>query len=341
MAIRLSICIATFNRADFIGETLDSIVSQLTDDCELVIVDGASTDNTQQVVSGYLDKWPRINYIRLTSKGGIDKDYDLSIQHAQGDYCWLFSDDDLLKPGAVEHILSELNHQLDLCIVNSEARSANLSELLQERICQLPQDKTYTPEALEDLFIDTCQYLTFIGSVVIRRSLWLERERLKYFGSDFIHVGIIFQAPMPGTARFIAHPWIIIRYGNASWSARSFKIWNFQWPQLIWSFQDISDDAKRRITRKEPWRSSFNWLISRGVGNFSRDIYREQFAPLLKTKRERVLAAAIASMPKMLANSLAVLAFRLFISQDKLILNTLLNSPYYYRNVLRSSSSKS
>lgn len=40
---RLSICIPTYNFGEFIGETLDSIVCQATDETEIVIVDGAST----------------------------------------------------------------------------------------------------------------------------------------------------------------------------------------------------------------------------------------------------------------------------------------------------------
>ena len=47
----LSICIATYNRADFIGETLDSIIRQLTDEVEIVVVDGASTDATRTEMS--------------------------------------------------------------------------------------------------------------------------------------------------------------------------------------------------------------------------------------------------------------------------------------------------
>ena len=47
----LSICIATLNRGNFIGETLDSILSQITPEIEIVIIDGASTDNTEEVIN--------------------------------------------------------------------------------------------------------------------------------------------------------------------------------------------------------------------------------------------------------------------------------------------------
>ena len=52
---RLSICIATYNRASCIGETLRSIIPQITEEVEIVVVDGASTDNTCNVVKSYME----------------------------------------------------------------------------------------------------------------------------------------------------------------------------------------------------------------------------------------------------------------------------------------------
>ena len=51
--IRLSICIPTYNFGEFIGATLQSIIKQATDEVEIVVVDGASTDNTAEVVRAF------------------------------------------------------------------------------------------------------------------------------------------------------------------------------------------------------------------------------------------------------------------------------------------------
>ena len=78
---KLSICIATFNRAAFLPATLDSMIDQLTDEVEIVIVDGASSDNTSAVVAPYLQRSSRIRYERLDSNGGVDHDADCLPYH--------------------------------------------------------------------------------------------------------------------------------------------------------------------------------------------------------------------------------------------------------------------
>src|SRR5262249_57418214 len=47
-------------------------------------------------------------------------------------------------------------------------------------------------------------YVSFIGCVVIKRDLWLNREKDRHIGSEFIHVGVIFQAPLPRGPRVLA-----------------------------------------------------------------------------------------------------------------------------------------
>ncbi len=53
MVANLSVCIPIYNFAKFIPETLDSILAQDgADEIEIVILDGASTDNTAEIVEG-------------------------------------------------------------------------------------------------------------------------------------------------------------------------------------------------------------------------------------------------------------------------------------------------
>src|SRR4051794_33591388 len=111
---KLSVCIATYNRARFIGETLDSLLPQITEDVELIVLDGASPDDTQEVVDRHVNAHPRVRYVRELTNSGVDQDYDKAVSYASGQYCWLMSDDDLLVPNAVERVLKRLDGQVDL-----------------------------------------------------------------------------------------------------------------------------------------------------------------------------------------------------------------------------------
>jgi glycosyltransferase involved in cell wall biosynthesis len=294
----LSICIATYNRADFIGETLESIINQLSDEVEIVVVDGASTDNTQTVMERYVANCPSLRYIRLPQKGGVDQDFCKAVEHANGEYCWLFSDDDLYKPGALQRVIQELRNNHSLVIVNADVMNRDFSILFQPSMLENTEDEIYKPDHLDALFRRIVPTISFIGCVVIKRDIWLQREHDRYFGTEFIHVGVIFQELLPGTAYLIAQPCISIRYGNAQWTSRSFEIWMQKWPCLIWSFPLISDETKRKRVKPEPWRRLKTLRLYRALGSYSEEMYEKIIVPSSASALWKLAALAIARIPQ-------------------------------------------
>ena len=324
---KLSICIATYNRGQFISETLDSIVTQLSPGVEIVIVDGASPDNTQEVITQYLSSYPEIRYFREQKNSGVDHDYDKAVGYAKGEYCWLMTDDDLLYPSAISTVFSALMSGEDLIVVNSEVRNKDLSIVLESQILEPDSGRMYNASNSELFFATTAKYLSFIGSIVIRRASWLSRDRSSYYGTLFIHVGVIFQSPPIASVRVIDEPLIIIRYGNAMWTARGFEIWMLKWPNLIWSFPDFSDMAKRKVCRREPWRSIKVMLKNRALGIYSRDEYYKLWSN--RTRRiEGTIAYFLSIFPASLANFIMVFSFFLSTKNKSRGLYDLLRSPH-------------
>jgi abequosyltransferase len=301
--IRLSICIATFKRADYIDQTLESIVGQLTDATELIVLDGASPDQTQVVASRFAATNPTVRYIRETTNSGIDKDYDKAVGHARGEYCWLMSDDDLLAPHAVERVLRELDSVVDLVVVNAKVMDAALEHELRPRMLRIESDQRWSVGSAEQLFSTVGDYLSFIGAVVVRRACWLARPREPYYGTLFVHVGTLFQVPAVERAVAIAEPLIVIRYGNAMWTARGFEIWMFKWPRLVWSFAHFSEQARAQVSNAYPFRDLRRLLFLRAVGSYSIAEYRGylQALPFHVTKP---LQSLIARLPGRWANAL-------------------------------------
>lgn len=306
MKYRLSICIPTLNRGSYIGETLKSIVSQWEDGVEVVIVDGGSTDNTEQVVKSYQQRFPSIRYIKRESalnkpsNEGFDRDCNHSVELADGEYCWLMTDDDLLRPGAIRKIMEESKKGFSLIIANAEVRNSDFTELLMRQRPVLSQDRKFETHEWDRFAELIGSHLTFVGAVVIKRQLWLSRNREKYYGSGFIHVGVIFEAPIVGTMLVTSDPLISIRFGNAQWTNRAFQIWMINWPSLLWSFSGISDKAKSAICIREPWRSLTTLLFNRALGIYSTHEYRSFICQQPLSKSRKFISRLISMLPRSL-----------------------------------------
>lgn len=115
MSCQLSISIPTYNFANYLAETLDSIITQdRIKEVEILILDGASTDDTPRLIKQYQCYYPNIKYVRLSERGGIDRDMARAVTHVTGEYCWLFSGDDLMLPGALAKALEHIEGDHDL-----------------------------------------------------------------------------------------------------------------------------------------------------------------------------------------------------------------------------------
>ena len=326
-APKLSICIATYNRGKHIGETLDSILKQLTSEVELIVVDGASPDNTKEVMEKYLLIHPEIRYFREQVNSGIDGDFDKAVGYARGEYCWLMTDDDLLHPSAISTILSVLKGGNELIIVNSEVRSKDFSILIQDQLLAHGSGGEYGYSERERFFILAAKYLSYIGCVVIKRTFWLSRDRSSYFGTLFIHVGVIFQSPPIERIKVIDKPLITIRYSNAMWTPRSFNIWMLKWPNLIWSFPDYSDTAKQKICSRRPWRRIKLQLKMRALGYYTYDEYHETWHNESRGLK-RLIAYLISISPRSLANIIMVIFYRFSAKNNSIVMTDLSNSPH-------------
>ncbi len=323
---RLSICIATFKRGAYIGETLASILPALPDGVEVVVLDGASPDDTMAVVTDWAARYPQLRYFRETTNSGVDQDYDKAVQRARGDYCWLMTDDDLLCPGAVSRVLAACAGDPELVVVNSRVEDSGFTRVLAPRLLDFDGDRAFDRAGEAEFFALAGKYLSFIGAVVIRRDLWLARAREPYYGSLFIHFGVIFQAPGLSNALVLAEPLIRLRYGNSMWSPRGFDIWMRMWPELVWSFERIPEAQRARVCKRQPWQQARKVFMYRAIGVYGMPLFREHYSRLPAGPRS--LLRAIALLPGKLANLLAALYCLFAGGPGRMSLDDLVRSPH-------------
>lgn len=313
MQPKLSICIPTLNRGSYIGETLASIVDQWQDGLEIVIVDGGSADETAQVVSSYQSKYPAIKYIKRDgsnkppSNEGFDRDCDHAVELAQGRYCWLMTDDDLLMPGAIAKVLSEADKGYAVMIASVEIQNHDFSKVLIARRPEVSQDRAYPPGHWVEFAADVLDHLTFVGAVIVDRQFWLSRNRQQYFGTGFVHVGALFGDSIAGSALLISAPLVSIRYGNAQWTSRAFQIWMFGWPELIWSLAGLPPAVRQAISPMKPWNSLVTLLTQRTMGTYSVREYRQFLEKRIHSRTKRFFVWCIAMVPRKILMSMAFL----------------------------------
>ena len=112
----VSIIMPTFNREDYIGDTIRSIQDQSLQNWELIIQDDGSDDGTEDLVSGIEDK--RILYYR-EKRTGVDAMRNEGLKKAKGTYIAFMDSDDLWHPSKLEKQVQALEAQPDagFCLV--------------------------------------------------------------------------------------------------------------------------------------------------------------------------------------------------------------------------------
>lgn len=96
----VSIIMPSYNTAKFIGDSIESVLSQTYANWELIIVDDCSTDETDEVVSRFDDN--RIRYLKNEKNSGAAISRNRALREAKGRWIAFLDSDDLWFPEKLE-----------------------------------------------------------------------------------------------------------------------------------------------------------------------------------------------------------------------------------------------
>ena len=113
----LSICIPTYNRADYLDKTLDAIcfqeVFRLTDKIEIVISDNCSNDNTHEICQKYIKYYPdKIKYFK-NQKNIYDDNYQKVLSYGKGKYLKLLNDTLIFTKDSLKYMVDMIEKNLE------------------------------------------------------------------------------------------------------------------------------------------------------------------------------------------------------------------------------------
>ncbi|AFY77786.1 MAG: glycosyltransferase [Hydrococcus sp. C42_A2020_068] len=179
---KVSVCIPTYNRADFLTYSVNSVLQQTYPDFELIICDDGSSDNTSETVCQWRDS--RIRYIRQPENVGRSRNMRSGFDTAAGEYFIKFDDDDGLTPEFLEKTVAILDSEpsVDFVCTNHwiiDRNGKRIESVTQENSARWGKDKLQRG-VIPDLMWQTFYYQSLqVGSTLFRRACLQEVDYMR------------------------------------------------------------------------------------------------------------------------------------------------------------------
>ena len=200
--IKLSIGIPTYNGADYIRDTINSIIIQLeaiNEKVEIVVSDNASIDDLYKIIQECQKKHPNlISYNRNCRNIGFDRNCDLVVRKSRGEFVWLLSDTDKIVEGGIKKVLEVINkHPYIAAIFVNYYNGINLN-CTQDGLCLGGNDFFYKSSFKSGL----------MSSNIVRKNIWENIDVSKYFDTFWIHVGVLTEV-LSNRQGYIITPYLV------------------------------------------------------------------------------------------------------------------------------------
>jgi glycosyltransferase involved in cell wall biosynthesis len=263
----LSICLPTYNRVDCLEIALNALIAECAHhgkNVEIIVADNASTDSTRKLKKKYdgcdFVRW----YQRCDNIGAPANVASCAMELAQGEFCWIIGDDDLVLPGGVGQIIKALQShpEIGIFFVNFAAvdyavikqHASNSIPIYQPNYQDLECKVAYNQIYLSAIdFLQTgqgrCDYFSAIVGLVIETNLWkkyalapAELSKDKHFSSfdiSFPHLAPVFHSPSTSPVFYLATPVCLLGMGMREWIHEWSGIVSNQFPHIIELYSKI------------------------------------------------------------------------------------------------------
>jgi glycosyltransferase involved in cell wall biosynthesis len=121
----VSVIMPTYNRRDYVGNAIKSVLDQHHAEFELIIVDDASTDDTFEAVRNYARQDSRMVIVRHTDNKGLAFTLNEALALAKYPFVARMDDDDIMLSNRIENQLEFLMNNQDVSVVSSWAYLIN------------------------------------------------------------------------------------------------------------------------------------------------------------------------------------------------------------------------
>ncbi|MFA6740649.1 MAG: glycosyltransferase family 2 protein [Arcobacteraceae bacterium] len=171
--MKISVCMATYNGEKYIKEQLDSILSQVSRNDEIIISDDNSTDNTIEILKSYNDK--RIKIYLNNKEKGYTKNFENALEKVSGDVIFLCDQDDIWVNDKIEKTLVYLK-DYDFIISDNKVVTKDLNTIYESHFNVCNTKKGFFNNLLLPRYVGAC--MAFKKEVLEKSLPFPENQKL-------------------------------------------------------------------------------------------------------------------------------------------------------------------
>lgn len=160
----VSIIIPTFNRAELIYYTINSIINQTHVFWECIVVDDYSTDQTEKIIESLYLKDNRIKYVKNQRSKGATGARNTGITYSKGEFICFFDSDDIMHSTNLEKKIVFLNNYPSIDIVTSYSNVLDANSFKVDSFCWITEGNILNDLISGKTYVDT-------NSAVLRKKL--------------------------------------------------------------------------------------------------------------------------------------------------------------------------
>ncbi len=264
----ISICIPTYNRSSSLKIILPELISIVDKyNFQILIVDNASSDATKEVVDDFKKIYNEITYYRQDENVGADKNFETALCLSKSKYAWLLGDSNIICKDELATVLDILQSGKHAAVmVNSANRVKNIPSQVFSDPTRLLQSVGW--------------HMTLLCSIIFSRSLIENASFKRYYNSNFIQTGIVFEyiVTNPVTSYWYAGNAVIGLKKRSGWVTDVLLVFAQRWTLFVLSLPpSIPLDVKLNCIKDHGIKSGLfsltNLISFRMNGHITKHIY--------------------------------------------------------------------
>ena len=178
-----SVCIPAYKNAEYIAETIQSVLDQTYPNLELVICDDCSPDQTVAVIESFSD--PRIRLFKNEKNLGMSGNWNNCLSKCRGEFIKLICADDLLAPEALEKEVQALIDHPTALFSESDTKLIRLDQKIRGHYLRYKKSGLVNgKETVRACFFSQDYYGAPLANT-FRRSAY---EQYGGFDTDFVYI---------------------------------------------------------------------------------------------------------------------------------------------------------